>query len=403
MSKLSDYFEAVATKTLSRAEVDPATSNQREFNGVNSLKRILGDDPEKNSFSCTFIYQNDDSEELLVHAGEVTWYDARKNHPTRSEFRLYFKPSPVMKAARESDLFVFAKLADGSLAAIVAAAGSTSAQKLRYIFGVGTDGTQGDFEFDESLGDTEVNFVKTEILEALGIEILERADDHLDTLLSKFGGAFPATYDFSLYARQTCKSVESTNDPDFALVEWIDWEHKLFRTLERYLVQSRLDGGFKDVDDFISFSLSVQNRRKSRMGYAFENHLVAIFESRNIQFERGCRTENHSKPDFIFPNCAAYHTSSFPAEWLTMLGAKSTCKERWRQVLAEAARIQHKHLLTLEGGISVNQTNEMMSNSLQLVVPNPIHESYLDEQRGWLMNVDQFIVMVEEKNSSDAI
>ena len=83
-----------------------------------------------------------------------------------------------------------------------------------------------------------------------------------------------------------------------------------------------------------------------------------------------------------------------------MLGAKSTCKERWRQVLAEAARIQHKHLLTLEGGISVNQTNEMMSNNLQLVVPNPIHESYLEEQRGWLMNVEQFIGMVAAKGQA---
>ena len=401
MTKLSDYFQAVATKTLSRVEVDPATSNQREFNGVNSLKRILGDDPEKNSFPCTFIYQNDDSEESLVHTGEVTWYDARKNHPTRSEFRMYFKQSPVMNVAREGDLFVFAKLADDSIAAIVAAKGSTSAQKLRYIFGVGTEGTQGAFEFDETLGDTEVNFVRTEILEALGIESLERADDYLDTMLSKFDGKFPGTYDFSSFARETCKAVESTNDPDFALVEWIDWEHKLFRTLERHFVQSQLDTGFEDVDDFLSFSLSVQNRRKSRMGYAFENHLVAIFESRKLQFERGCRTENHSKPDFLFPGCEAYHTSSFPAEWLTMLGAKSTCKERWRQVLAEAARIQHKHLLTLESGISVNQTNEMMSNNLQLVVPNPIHESYQAEQRDWLMNVEQFIGMVAAKGSSN--
>ena len=213
MSKLSDYFHAVATKTLSSVEVDPATSNQREFNGVKNLKRILGDSPDNNSFGCRFIYQNDDAEESLVHTGEVTWYDARKNHPTRSEFRLYYKPTPVMEVAREGDLFVFAKLADGSLAAIVAATGSTSAQKLRYIFGVGTEGTQGAFEFDETLGDTEVNFVKTEILEALGIEILERADDYLETMLTNFGGKFPNTYDFSSFARETCKSVESTNDP----------------------------------------------------------------------------------------------------------------------------------------------------------------------------------------------
>jgi hypothetical protein len=30
-----------------------------------------------------------------------------------------------------------------------------------------------------------------------------------------------------------------------------------------------------------------------------------------------------------------------------MLGSKSTLKDRWRQVLDEADRITHKHLLTL--------------------------------------------------------
>jgi hypothetical protein len=31
-----------------------------------------------------------------------------------------------------------------------------------------------------------------------------------------------------------------------------------------------------------------------------------------------------------------------------MLGAKTTCKDRWRQVLTEAIKIPHKHLFTLE-------------------------------------------------------
>jgi hypothetical protein len=336
-----------------------------------------------------------------VDDGEVTWYDARRHDPNRSaEFRLYFKKTPVMEAAREGDSLVFAQLVDGSLAAIIAASGTSSERKLRYIFDVDDKEARTSFEFNDSLGDSEMNFVKSEILEALGIEILDRADDYLEVMLEKFGGHFPGTYDFSTFARATCNEVQSTEDPDHALVGWIDWEHKLFRTLERSLVQVRLDEGFDDVDEFLSFSLSVQNRRKSRMGYAFENHLSAIFESRNVQFERGCRTENHSKPDFLFPSCDAYHSPDFPSEWLTMLGAKSTCKERWRQVLAEASRIESKHLLTLEGGISINQTNEMISNNLQLVVPSPIHESYLDIQRHWIMNVEQFIAMVLAKGSA---
>ncbi len=404
MSKLSDYFQAVATKTLTRVEVDAKTSNQHEFNGVNSLKRILGDRQEPETFSCTFIYQNDDVDATIIHQGEVTWYDARRNDPIRSaEFRLYFKRTPVMEVAREGDLLVFAHLRDGRLAAIVAGAGTSPERQLRYIFDVGADGARKIFEFNDLLGESEVNFVKTEILEALGIEIHERADDYLALIQNRFGGGFPGTNEFSAFARETCAAVRSDEDADYSLVEWIDWEHKLFRSLERSIVEVKLDEGFGSVDEFLSFSLSVQNRRKSRMGFAFENHLVAIFNARKLSFERGCRTENHSKPDFLFPCCSAYHTPSFPAERLTMLGAKSSCKERWRQVLSEAARIEQKHLLTLEGGISLNQTNEMISKNLQLVVPKPIHESYLAEQREWLINLEQFIQLVSEKRSAKVV
>ena len=80
-----------------------------------------------------------------------------------------------------------------------------------------------------------------------------------------------------------------------------------------------------------------------------------------------------------------------------MLGAKSTCKERWRQVLSEAARIENKHLFTLEPGISLNQTSEMISNQLQLVVPTPIHESYHSDQQDWLMNLAEFIDLVASR------
>ena len=37
---------------------------------------------------------------------------------------------------------------------------------------------------------------------------------------------------------------------------------------------------------------------------------------------------------------------------------KSTCKDRWRQVLSEADRIPNKHLFTLEAAISENQTSK---------------------------------------------
>jgi hypothetical protein len=125
---------------------------------------------------------------------------------------------------------------------------------------------------------------------------------------------------------------------------WLEREELLFRRLERYIVAKRLETGFvssveADVDGFISFSLSVQNRRKSRAGYSLEHHLEALFTARKIQFQRGVETENRNKPDFLFPGQTQYRSDAYPADKLTMLGSKSSCKDRWRQVLSEAQRI----------------------------------------------------------------
>ncbi len=84
---------------------------------------------------------------------------------------------------------------------------------------------------------------------------------------------------------------------------------------------------------------------------------------------------------------------------LTMLGVKSTCKDRWRQVLAEADRVERKHLLTLEAAISTNQTDEMRSRNLQLVLPRGLHGTYAAAQQAWLLDVSGFTDLVWERQS----
>jgi hypothetical protein len=120
-----------------------------------------------------------------------------------------------------------------------------------------------------------------------------------------------------------------------------------------------------------------------------------------LKFERprgkGKVTENNSKPDFIFPSFAHYQDIHFPAERLIVLGAKTSCKDRWRQVLAEANRVERKHLITLEPAISVAQTDEMVSAKLQLVVPTSVQSTYSVPQRPLLQQVKDFIELVWTK------
>jgi hypothetical protein len=316
---------------------------------------------------------------------------------TRSaEYRLYLPDTTVSDNANEGDLLVIGRRPDDTLVVIIAEAGSTIENQILWLFGI-VDLThpgysvKGELESDQ----VKLEFASRYILEQIGLEIQEIDENFLDIMLKRFQGGFPTTRVFSEFARSTIPSVTAHDNPDEVVIAWIDREEVLFRTLERHLIGDRLRSGFSDdVDAFIKFSLSVQNRRKSRAGSALENHLEFIFSKRGIRYTRTLYTEGRVKPDFLFPGEAEYRNNNFPPLLLTMLGVKSSCKDRWRQVLTEADRIERKHLLTLEPGISENQTNEMKTKALQLVLPTGIHTTYTLAQRRWLMNIDSFIHLV---------
>lgn len=187
----------------------------------------------------------------------------------------------------------------------------------------------------------------------------------------------------------------------------MDQEERLFLTYERHIVGTRLQQGFvndgvADVDAFVSYSLQVQNRRKSRAGYALGHHVEALLELHGICHKREATTEKRNGPDFLFPGEPEYHDPAWPAEQLLMLGVKTSCKDRWRQVLAEADRIRCKHLLTLEPGISASQTDEMKKENLQLVIPRPLHDSYRPAQQGNLVDLAGFLELARQLGSGAA-
>jgi hypothetical protein len=181
------------------------------------------------------------------------------------------------------------------------------------------------------------------------------------------------------------------------LLQWIAREERFFRTLEEAIETPRIASRFRSIDAFIEYSKAVANRRKSRMGYSFENHLSELFRRRQLRFARNAVTEGRSRPDFLFPGITAYVDTSYPSERLRMLGAKSTCKDRWRQILVEADRIRTKHLCTLEAGISPAQTDEMTRQHVRLVVPHRYHGTYSEAQQRRLMTVEAFIAEVQER------
>jgi hypothetical protein len=401
---LTRYFTGCAAKALRSVEVDPNKSNQHEFNGVKSLRSVFGDS-RLDKVPTHFLWIDDDEENISEKA-YLTWYDSREKNPLRAaEYRFYFPSNSVMDRASVGDILFIARRPDSSILVIVVPRGSSVASRLLWLFGLTVELGDKYVVFDIAQSPQSPDYLVRHILEELNIVFEESEDALLDSLISKFGLKFPPTREFSLLARDSLAEIDPLNSPDEALLAWLNREESLFRRLERRIVSKKLEDGFcddvgqADVNEFISFSLSVQNRRKSRAGHSLENHLEAIFNLHNLKFKRGGVTENNSKPDFLFPGTTQYQDLSFPVEYLSMLGSKTSCKDRWRQVLAEAKRIKEKHLITLQPSISESQTSEMRSSFLQLVVPNEIQATYNHAQQAWLISLSEFIEIARERQS----
>lgn len=227
----------------------------------------------------------------------------------------------------------------------------------------------------------------------------------LDDFASRFTD-FPETRIMSEGARECFNKAyrieadDIRRKPDDIIMNWYDTEEKLFKCMEEKIYSSMISQPFGSVEHFAEIANKVLNRRKSRAGKSLEHHLADIFTANEIAFEEQAVTENNNKPDFLFPNGECYHNIIFPTEDLTMLGVKTSCKDRWRQVLNEAERIKDKHLFTLQPGISKNQLKEMKDARLTLVVPQKNISTFPKECQGDLCDLSGFINIVRKRQES---
>lgn len=214
---------------------------------------------------------------------------------------------------------------------------------------------------------------------------------------------FPDSETMSRIAREIENTIYNHRDytvkkPDLKIISYTDQEYRLFRQFELSVYGYRIHQGFQDVESFVELANQVLNRRKSRAGKSLEHHIASIFDDNNILYEEQVITEGNKKPDFIFPSGKAYHSVNYPVDKLISLASKTTCKDRWRQVINEANRLRNrsKYLLTLQQGISAAQLEEMEQEKVILVVPKPYIDKYPLEYRNKIWSVKKFIDYVKE-------
>ena len=212
---------------------------------------------------------------------------------------------------------------------------------------------------------------------------------------------FPSTQFLSSNARRCYNNAFDINlksileDPDGKLLNWLDAEFKLFKTIENDRYSERIKTPFTTVEELVEIANTILNRRKSRAGKSLEHHLAEIFNNFKVSFESQVITEDNKKPDFLFPGKDAYLNPKFDDQKLCVLASKTTCKDRWRQVLNEADRIKTKHLFTLQQGISSNQLEEMFKYNVQLIVPRQYLTSFPNAYRDRILTLDKFIRQIQ--------
>jgi len=393
MGRLSGTY-LIGLKWTQPVEVDPSASNQHEFNGVSALRRVLGEERIEGLPTRWFLLR--DQQDVFEEEHLITWYDARENVEHRSaEWRLYYRDQTRIVPG---DLLVVMRRQGGEeIAFLSAPAGSSWESQLCGLLGTPAD-SSGTFVVRE-MSEVPDPFIQVaeSLFEAIGwLETpVEAEPSEVDRLVERFGASFPPSRAFSAFARE--RAGLDARDPDAMVYGWWKTEEVLFMTFEKLIVAKRLEHPFNDVDDFITFSMSVHQRRRSRAGMALENHLEALLKLRGVKYSRTPATEGSRRPDFIFPGAAQYHDSSFDPALLSMLGVKTTCKERWSQILTEADRIWPKHLCTLEPAVSRQQLTDMKDKRVVLVAPRPLLTTYDPPPGMTPMSISEFVELVADR------
>lgn len=399
---LRDVFSNVAYKKLIAVDLPHGSSHQHELDGVRALRNFFNTSVKIDGAIQWFFFKDD--EEPVRFDGTFTFYDSRERNPNRSaEWRMYYS-GEILENAEPEDVVVLARKDDLSqpIFGLVFKNGSSWLRTAKVLFEIDNFGNSFQF-LDENELNNEIEYSKQQLLDSLGIEYQIPISQTFEQIaideLNRNDQHIPSTYRLAQLSWEL-SDLSSARIVDDILLIWLQNESELFFAMERIVVQPRIDRGFSTVEDFIQYSLQVQNRRKSRRGTSLQNHLERLFRENHLLFSAQAHTEGRNQPDFIFPGEREYHNPEFDSSLLVMLGAKSSCKERWAQVLNEADKIPNKHLCTLEQQLSETQTNQMRSRGLTLVVPEPYHNTFSETQRSEIWTLNHFVEFIHSKQNN---
>lgn len=136
-----------------------------------------------------------------------------------------------------------------------------------------------------------------------------------------------------------------------------------------------------EIPQIDALMLSAAQQRKSRAGYSYEHHIESMLTDGNIPFEKQVIIEAKKRPDFILPSLRFIDSGRPGAGTGLILSAKTTLRERWKQVEREKGS-RRLFLTTVDENIAGNAIEDMASIGVHLVIPESLRESKLSEYSG---------------------
>jgi hypothetical protein len=374
----------VAAKKLSRVEVSAEASNQHEFN-AGLLRKALDLPESKTTGSLDITYVLEDTADAEGESCSYTMSNVRADNPERDEYHMYYSSQRLQEIAREGDLLLLTRQGSGSaLRALIVRPDTTLGIQLEEL--LADSGVQVSSRFRaisaRLKGSAAADFFRS----AAEATAIPSAEDFLACVDRDFVNRVLASGEIPpgrTMAAEAGAIVERYHvgplEADFFLQWRLDAETTLFQHLERAIGQRELDAlivaGSLDFGEATRLVLRRLQSRKSRRGQSLQNHFAALLVRERIPFTEQCKTEHGEKPDFIVPGCTEYADKSFPSDHLRLVACKSILRERWDQVLNEAARIPEKYLLTLDLGITDATIADIRRSNLRLFIPGHLRDA----------------------------
>lgn len=407
LSSLLDGCETLFVKKLSLNDRDWARLSNKHQAGVYVPPRERDggffpplitkarDDPEADEIRET-LFDIEWPEVSVTRQARLVHYTSKgpETHMTRL-------PKPAFRDLAPASLLVIGRDSRGKYQAITLDSDGSDHEILSDILDLPPDFVSGLFTLQAVRREREekaLTFIE-EVVKAY-------FDGSIATLAEKYG-TMPTTAELALIARTRFMSEQGLKSMDpFKMAKPGDairaisrgTEYEIFKDLQmrgRAVELVRLVLGddpkvltpekalraiiieFPKIDAML---LSAAQQRKSRAGYSFEHHIEAMLADGGIPFAKQVVIEARKRPDFILPSKALYDDEGRTNKEALVLSAKTTLRERWKQVGQEIKNCD-LYLATVDENIAANAIEDMASQGIILVVPEGLKDSNTTEYR----------------------